>query len=481
MFLVTRRILKFKEVFFLQRPFTSAAGSAITKPKVCIVGSGPGGFYAAQQILKMLPSVEVDILDRLPVPFGLVRYGVAPDHPEVKNVINTFTKTASDPRVNFIGNVRLGQDVFLDELCSSYHSVLLAYGAECDRLLSIPGENLKNVISAREFVGWYNGLPENKDLEVDLNVEKVAILGQGNVALDIARILLTPIDLLKKTDITEYSLAALSESKVKEVMLIGRRGPLQAAFTIKEFREMLRLPNCFTEMNVEDFCGLESIIPTLERPRRRLTELLLKTAKEAKTEGNLKFQPIFYHSPMCFERGRHAHAVGAVKVAVNKMEGSKAIATDVRENLDCGLALRSIGFKSVQAEESIPFDESRGIVVNNSGIVKPGLYVSGWLGTGPVGVIISTMSNAFAVGKTLATHLLNSTVDGAVQKPGNEALLSILKSRGIQTVNFNGWECINQEEIKRGKERGKPREKIVDVSEMLAIASGHKESFHVKR
>lgn len=232
--------------------------------QISIIGGGPAGFYAAQQLVKLLPAATVDIYERLPVPFGLVRYGVAPDHPEVKNVINTFTKTAKHPRVNFYGNITLGKDVYLKELRNAYHAVLLTYGAEEDRKLGIQGEDFENVISAREFVGWYNGVPDNKDLTVNLNGENVAVIGQGNVAVDVARILLTPIDKLKETDITEYSLQRLSDSKVKKVTLVGRRGPLQVAFTIKELREMLNLPNVSTVFNRDDFSGVDKIIPIVE-------------------------------------------------------------------------------------------------------------------------------------------------------------------------------------------------------------------------
>uniref|UniRef100_A0A0K8S6P9 FAD/NAD(P)-binding domain-containing protein n=1 Tax=Lygus hesperus TaxID=30085 RepID=A0A0K8S6P9_LYGHE len=253
------------------------------KTKICIVGSGPAGFYFAQNVLKKAPDVTIDMLEKLPVPFGLVRYGVAPDHPEVKNVINTFEKVATNKNFKFHGNVTLGRDVKFSELRQAYHAVVLTYGCNEDRELGIPGENLSNVISARKFVGWYNGLPEDKDLEVDLSSETVVVLGQGNVAVDVSRILLSPIDSLKVTDITEYSLQALSLSKVKTVYLVGRRGPLQAAFTIKELREMTKLPGVQTLLQKEHFAGTEELIPNLPRARKRLSELLVATSlKEQK-------------------------------------------------------------------------------------------------------------------------------------------------------------------------------------------------------
>ncbi|KAJ4432143.1 hypothetical protein ANN_20759, partial [Periplaneta americana] len=484
--------------------------SIASSPKICIVGSGPASFYAAQHLIKTLPQSEVDIYEQLPVPFGLVRFGVAPDHPEVKNVINTFTKTASSPNLRFVGNVSLGQDVTLQELKNAYHAVLLAYGADEDREFGLEGESLGNVLSARRFVGWYNGLPRDKNFSVNLDVEEVVILGQGNVALDVARILLTPIDKLKSTDITAHALDALSRSRVRCVRLIGRRGPLQVAFTIKELREMLKLPGCVTVCNQQDFESVRSVIPDrdidnkiskfrwicgtinrtlknktrketklkfyktmavpvltygseswiikerdksklqaaemrflrrvkgctrrdlirnedirkeldiyninekvedykekwkehlsrmdneripaliqqyqpkgkrdfgqLERPRRRLTELLC-TAAESSPSGpvdeNLKqFHLMFYRSPLSFHPSSGApHMVGSVKLGVNQLDHKQqAVPTGTTETVPCGLILRSIGYRSTQADPDVPFDSGRGHVLNTKGVVQP--------------------------------------------------------------------------------------------------------------
>ncbi|KAJ9586378.1 hypothetical protein L9F63_019959, partial [Diploptera punctata] len=240
------------QYFTIWNRFRSSASSA---PKVCIVGSGPASFYAAQHLIKKVPSIEVDVYEHLPVPFGLVRFGVAPDHPEVKNVINTFTKTANSPQFRFLGNVTLGKDISLKELRNAYHAVLLAYGADEDKEFGIEGEGLQNILSARRFVGWYNGLPRDVNLPVNLDVEEVAVLGQGNVALDVARIILTPIDVLKEVEqmLVHFVMGISTNSKIRRVRLIGRRGPLQVAFTIKELREMLKLPQCATICNKSDF------------------------------------------------------------------------------------------------------------------------------------------------------------------------------------------------------------------------------------
>uniref|UniRef100_S4R8W6 NADPH:adrenodoxin oxidoreductase, mitochondrial n=1 Tax=Petromyzon marinus TaxID=7757 RepID=S4R8W6_PETMA len=273
-------------------------------------------------------AVRVDMFERLPVPFGLVRFGVAPDHPEVKNVINTFTQTARSERFRFLGNVTVGRDVSVEELRHAYHAIVLSYGAEDDRALGIPGEDLRGVYSARDFVGWYNGLPHNKDLNPDLSCDTVVVLGQGNVALDVARILLSPISWLQKTDITQPALEAITRSRVRKVVLAGRRGPLQVAFTIKELREMIHLPDTRAVINPADFDGFKDALSSLPRPRKRLSELLLKAATEQRSRdpaveaGGREWELLFLRSPtsiVASDGGASPH-VAAVRFTVNQLE-----------------------------------------------------------------------------------------------------------------------------------------------------------------
>ncbi|XP_046408937.1 NADPH:adrenodoxin oxidoreductase, mitochondrial [Ischnura elegans] len=462
---------------YLLRPKVFKSSSAAQAPKVCVVGSGPAGFYVSQQLIKAYPKIEVDLYERLPVPFGLVRFGVAPDHPEVKNVINTFTKTAKSGRLRFVGNVNLGTDVILSELRESYHAVVLTYGAEQDREFGIPGEELPNVVSARRFVGWYNGLPADSHLKVNLETESAVIFGNGNVAVDVARILLTPVDILKKTDITEHSLAVLSQSRLKKVIMVGRRGPLNVAFTIKEIREMLKLPECKTVMDPNAFAGIREVIEGLPRPRRRLMELVCQAALDPPppswSDAKRTFEPLFLRSPLEFLRCSQSDRLSGVRLAVNKLSDDRAVPTGVEECLECGLALRSIGYKGIKAGKDIPFDDEKGTVLNNNGQVDgaKGLYCSGWVATGPTGVILTTMSNSFEVGHTIVQHMETGLVDISMNKPGYEAVSQILLKKGIQTVSFSDWEKIDEEEKKRGEAVGKPREKIVSVEEMLAIAA----------
>ncbi|XP_025191527.1 NADPH:adrenodoxin oxidoreductase, mitochondrial [Melanaphis sacchari] len=425
---------------------------------VGIVGAGPAGFYCAQQLLKKIPDCQIDIYERLPVPFGLVRYGVAPDHPEVKNVINTFTKTASNKNVRFIGNVSLGCDITLAQLKYSYNAIVLAYGADEDKKLNIAGENLSNVLSATKFIGWYNGLPANKNIKVDLDVEHAVIVGQGNVALDVARILLTPIDELRKTDITEYSLETLTQSKVKKVTLIGRRGPLQVAFTIKEFREMLKLPGVSTNFFENQINDINKIISDLPRPRRRLIQLMYDASQQIEVR-NKSFDLLFLRTPISILGNTKMEGI---ELAINHLEGEKAVVTDDKYTLKCDIAFRSIGYRSVQADPDVPFNKISSTVPQSIGI-----YSVGWLSSGPVGVILSTMSNAFQAASLIGQHFDKGLL--SEQKAGYNYISKVLKDKGIVTVDWDGWMRIDKVEVERGIKHGKPREKIVNIDEMLQI------------
>lgn len=393
---------------------------------------------------------------------------MAPDHPEVKNVITTFSKTAENPNFRFFGNVALGQDVSLKELQENYDAVLLTYGADQDAVLNIPNENMKNILSAREFVGWYNGLPGCENLNPDLSGENVVLLGQGNVAVDVARILLSPIDLLSKTDITQYALDSLVQSKVKKVYLVGRRGPLQVAFTIKELREMLKLPNVTTTWRPSDFLGVQEAVDKLARPRKRLTELMLKSLSEPKKNGEKEFLPVFCRSPL---RVIGDSQVKSLDFSVNKIVDNRAIATDETESIEADLVCRSIGYKSINVDQDINFDSKRGLVKNaggrilqkNSDEIEKGLYVSGWLGTGPTGVIITTMNSSFGVADTICKDFQANVISSDANKQG----LDFSKYR---VVTWKDWQKIDKHEVEQGSKVEKPREKILDVQKMLEVA-----------
>lgn len=453
-------------------------------PKVCVVGSGPAGFYTAQHLIKSRQDLEVDIYERLPVPFGLVRFGVAPDHPEVKNVINTFTQTANQSRCSFYGNVNIGTDISVEELKQAYHAVVLSYGAEGNRTMGVPGEHLAGVYSAKDFVGWYNGLPSCRELSPDLSCDTAVILGQGNVALDVARILLAPTEMLKKTDITDPALKALATSRVSRVLIVGRRGPMQVACTIKELREMVNLPGTKPEMVAADFDGVAEALKDVPRPRKRLTELMLKTAletpgekeQERRSKASRFWSFRFYRSPIAVLPDADGKRTAGIRLAINRLEGSgegaRAVLTGEEEVVPCGLVISSIGYKSLPIDPAVPFDSNKAIVPNSMGRVQQaaGLYCSGWLKTGPTGVIATTMNNSFDTARSLVEDMDSGALDVSTAKPGSQSISALLETRGVKPVRFSDWEKIDQVETERGEAIGKPREKILSVEEMLKVA-----------
>ncbi|XP_790150.2 NADPH:adrenodoxin oxidoreductase, mitochondrial [Strongylocentrotus purpuratus] len=473
-------------------PARLLSSQSASTPRVCIIGSGPAGFYTAQSLLKGDKSLHVDIYDRLPVPFGLVRYGVAPDHPDVKNVINQFTTLATAGRCNFIGGVSIGKDIQVKELLDAYSAVVLSYGAESDKMLNVPGEDLPGFYSARKFVGWYNGLPEHSTLDPMMDTDTAVVIGHGNVALDVARILLTPLDILKKTDITADAIEALKHSKVKKVHVVGRRGPLNISFTIKELREMIKLPDCRTSINPEHFAGLETIIPELPRPKKRITELLLKSAQSAPSSQEKARQDAasgewhldFFRSPSevlssspLGENGRVAGVTFDVCELENVNGEEKLVKTGESETIPCGLVLRSIGYKSVQVDDFIPFDHQKGVVKNELGRVEgiQGLYCSGWVKRGPKGVILSSLNDSIETAKCMLDDINSGAMD--TSKPnGQDRVLSLLAERGVTPITFSDWTKIDAEERARGELVGKPREKMTRIEEMMDHALAEKEN-----
>lgn len=375
--------------------------------------------------------------------------------------------------------------IFNHRSCSSSWVELKCYGAEADRHMGIEGED-GNVLSAREIVAWYNGLPgQTSTGHFDaieqhlLKANKISIVGQGNVAIDIARILLSPIDMLRTTDITSRALAILADSRIECIELIGRRGPLQAAFTIKELREMLKLPNVQTQWRASDFNGIDdNVIASLPRPKKRITELMWKNAMASTTNNSTaappkQFVPYFYRSPVQVQRhpSNDKLQLQLIKNRVNDAE--MAIATDESEIIDTDLILRSIGYKSINvtdAADHLNFDKRQGAVRNVHGRVQRpdgngnehGLYVSGWLGTGPTGVILTTMSNSFSVAKNICDDIQGGRIDCS-HKPGLEVL------KFPSTFAWSDWLKIDRYERKAGVPGGKPREKILTVAQMLEL------------
>uniref|UniRef100_A0A0D9VES1 NADPH:adrenodoxin oxidoreductase, mitochondrial n=1 Tax=Leersia perrieri TaxID=77586 RepID=A0A0D9VES1_9ORYZ len=481
------------------RGFSSSSAAAAASSReplhVCVVGSGPAGFYTADKMLKGHQGAQVDIIDRLPTPFGLVRSGVAPDHPETKIVVNQFSRVAANDRCSFYGNVTLGMDVSLSELRKTYDIVVLAYGAESDRSLGIPGEDLRGIHSAREFVWWYNGHPDMCNLAPDLqSTDSAVVLGQGNVALDVARILLCCTSELAATDIADYALDALNGSTIRKVYLVGRRGPVQAACTAKELREILGgLKNVRVFINEADLLKSPSDEEEIRNSRiqRRVYELLSKAAIAHKGNNNndqKELHFVFFRRPTRFLPSEDGSTVGAVQLEKTCLKDDGvagkqvAVGTGEFEDLKCGLVLKSVGYKSLPVE-GLPFDKYRGVVPNLKGrvlssesenaTVEPGLYVVGWLKRGPTGIVAT---NLHCAEETVAS-ILEDEKKGLFMGPsdskkeGRRGLLEILEQKNIRFVPFDGWEKIDCKEKIAGELKNKPREKITSWNELLMAAN----------
>ncbi|XP_044462846.1 NADPH:adrenodoxin oxidoreductase, mitochondrial [Mangifera indica] len=477
---------------FLSRSFATLLNHPL---RVCIVGSGPAGFYTAERTLKAHQEAQVDIIDRLPTPFGLVRSGVAPDHPETKIVINQFSRVAQHERCSFFGNVSLGSSISLSELRELYHVVVLAYGAESDRVLGIPGEDLFGIHSAREFVWWYNAHPDCKNLNPDLkSTDTAVILGQGNVALDVARILLRPIEELATTDIASHALNALEESSIRKVYLVGRRGPVQAACTAKELRELLGIKNLFVNIKEADLVKTPADEEEMKNSRiqRRVYELLSKAAASASSQsssGQRELHFVFFHKPDCFleseKSSGHVSGVHFERTVLKAVGPGKqvAVGTGEFEDIDCGMVLKSIGYKSVPVN-GLPFDHCRGVVPNvkgrvlsdDSGVptqIENGLYVCGWLKRGPTGIIATNLYCAEETVASILEDLENGTLssEDSLPKPGREGLLHLLDSKNVTPIQYSGWEKIDSLEKRLGGLSNKLREKLTSWEELLKAAT----------
>ncbi|KAI9499654.1 hypothetical protein BDB00DRAFT_934828 [Zychaea mexicana] len=479
----------------LRRCIRAFSSAAATRPfRLAVVGSGPAGFYTTHRLLKEVDHVKIDVYDSLPVPHGLVRFGVAPDHPEVKNVMTTFDRVAEDDRFRFLGNVNIGPSsesaekgtVSVQELKQHYDAIVFSYGASEDRHLGVPNEEVYGVESARAFVAWYNGLPQFDNLKLPLDeTDTAVVIGQGNVALDVARVLLSPIDTLRKTDITEYALETLSKSKIRHVHVVGRRGPLQAAFTSKELREQMNLPNVAFKADKEWIKSeIEAAQPLLSknRPLKRMMGILEKGSTVSTTSADRSWSLEFLRSPVEILTDTNRTRVQGIRYELNQLTGgplgaAKAIGTGQFEDRACGLVLRSIGYKSLPLD-GVPFDSRQGLVPNRYGKILdsegqevPGMYTAGWLKRGPTGVIVSTMTDAYETADTIvedikeARPMLNDDLD----KDGADGLKGIFKSRGIRPVSYVDWKRIEAAEFAAGEKLGKPREKFTKVEDMLAV------------
>ena len=441
--------------------------------RVAVIGSGPSGFYAAQALLDSALVVDVAMYDRLPAPFGLVRYGVAPDHAKIKNVIRVYEKTAAHERFSFFGNVTVPDDLTIAELRAFHDAVILACGAETDRNLGIEGENLPGSYTATEFVAWYNGHPDYQDRVFDLQTEVAVVIGQGNVATDVCRILCKTVPELRNSDITQQALEALADSKIREVHMIGRRGPVQAAFTPAEIREFGDLADCDPVVDPAELenLGPESEAELSDNQRRRNLETLEHFCRIGPSGKARRFAVHFLKSPrrLC-GNGKVESVILERNELIGEAGNQKARGTGETEELACGAFFRSVGYRGVPIP-GVPFDPGNGTIPNDGGRIREGdraiagLYAVGWIKRGPTGVIGTNKPDSQ---ETVRNLLADVPGLPRCETADDGALLQLLRERGVQVVSYEDWKKIDAAEIARGKKVHKPREKFVDRREMLA-------------
>ncbi|MER6971433.1 FAD-dependent oxidoreductase [Nocardioides sp. NPDC000445] len=437
--------------------------------RVAVVGAGPAGMYAADELLKH-PEISVDVFDRLPTPYGLVRAGVAPDHQNTKQVEKLFAQIESQPGFRYFLGVEVGKDVSHAELTARYHAVVYTVGAASDRALGIEGDDLPGSLSATDFVGWYNGHPDKQDLPVHLDVEslpsrRVVLVGNGNVALDCARILAEDPERLARTDVAEGPLAALRDSAVKEVVVLGRRGPGEAAFTVPELVGLMGHTGINVIVDTGDL-PIEEALAGGETTTRLLRELAGREVRPELRTIVLRF----LSSPVrVLGEGR----VTGVEVGRNRLERDengvvRAVPTGETEVLETGMLLRAVGYKGLPVAD-LPYDAATGTVPNERGRVLPGVYVAGWVKRGPNGFIGTNKSDAEETVEQLLDDLDTDRIPAPV---GDAAEISaVVRSRQPGMVDLAGWQAIDREEKRRGAESGRPRVKITDVEEMRGIAA----------
>jgi ferredoxin--NADP+ reductase len=423
--------------------------------RVAVVGSGPAAFYAAGHLLDAQGEAEVDMLERLPTPWGLVRFGVAPDHPKLKEVSRVYEKIAQKRGFRFLGNVEVGRDIRHDELRRLYDAVVYAVGAQTDRRLGIRGEDLPGSWSATEFVAWYNAHPDFQELGFDLSGERAVVVGNGNVALDVARMLALTREELAPTDTTDPAIEAIAGSGIREIVVLGRRGPVQASWTPPELQEMGEL------------AGADILVDP--------AELELDPASEAELEQRavrLRFRV----SPVSILGEEH---VEGVEVVYNRLEADasgrvRAVPTDERERIPCSVVFRSVGYHGI-ALPDVPFDEVAGTmpnvggrVVEDKGVPIPGLYCAGWIKRGPTGVIGTNKKDATET----VDLLLEDAAAGLLPRSEAEphGLDALLAERDVDVVMYAGWEAIDALERERGSGQGRPRVKLATWDELLAAA-----------
>ena len=456
-------------------------GSVERPLRVAIVGSGPSGFYAADALFKQKGvHLRIDMFERMAMPYGLVRYGVAPDHQSIKRVIRSYERTARDPRFRFFGNVQVGRDLPVEQLRQHFDQVVYAFGCGSDRRLGIPGEDLPGSHTATAFVAWYNGHPDHRHDRFDLSGSRVAVVGVGNVAMDVTRILVKDPEDLAATDIAHYALDTLRKSRIKEVLVLGRRGPVQAKFTPKEIQEIGSLPDVDVMVRKRDLELDEHSLGEMraKRPARRNLQYMMERARLGSQGGSRRVLLQFLASPVeiLATDGR----VSAVRVERNRLVADeqgwiRSVGTGVSEVVPVDLVFRSVGYRGVPLP-GIPFDERKGVVPSAQGRVLSrrgetngtGEYVVGWIKRGPTGLIGTNKGDSAETVRSMMEDIRGREA-GPISADADRSVSRLLLDRGIRPIRFSDWDIIDREEQERGRRRGKLREKITDPAEVATL------------
>ena len=438
---------------------------------IAIIGSGPAGYYTAEAALKLWgPDVTVDIFDRLPVPYGLIRSGVAPDHQSIKGVARRFEATALAEKVRFIGNVTVGRDVSVAELQQLYHAVVLATGAPRDRTLDLPGDRLGNVFGSAEFVGWYNGHPEFASLAPDLTGETAVVIGMGNVALDVARILAKTPEEFVGSDIVGHALKALGRSRIRRIVILGRRGPHQVMMTPKELGELGHLARAVPHVDPADLpdeAGDLALEPGIRKSvslLRQFAQIHAPSSPNPAAESAVTIEFAFFAAPIALlgaATGAGMGRVGAVEIERTRIADGRAVGTGVFETLPASLVVSCIGYRTSPII-GVPFDERAGRFANDDGRILPGLYCVGWAKRGPSGTIGTNRPDGTGVVDMIAGDL-GKALSAREGPAGFDALAA---SRNLAVVTFDNWKTIERAEGTLARS-GAPREKFVDVVAMI--------------
>jgi ferredoxin/flavodoxin---NADP+ reductase len=454
--------------------------------RVAVVGSGPAGFYAAGHLLKSKSHpdlcIQVDMYDRLPTPWGLVRGGVAPDHPNIKAVSRVYEKTAAHPEFRFYGNVEFGRDVSRDDLADRYHTLIYAVGSQTDRRMGIPGEDLPGSWAATEFVAWYNGHPDFRDLDFDLSHECAVVIGNGNVATDVARMLALSRDELATTDVADHALEVLAESRVREIVVLGRRGPPQVAFTNPELLELGEMSEADVFVDPDDVdldpdsrAFIESDAASMTAKKN--VEILSGYAAREPTGKPRRIVLRFLVSPLEILGEERVQGIRICRNELVRDESGalRARPTEQVEELDCGLVFRSIGYRGTPLR-GLPFDERGCVIPNDGGRIlaeggKPlaGEYVVGWIKRGPTGIIGTNKRDA----QETVDRLLEDLDGGRLLEPAErdrDSLEALLAERAPEHVTYAGWEAIDRAEKSAGEPHGRPRVKLCSFDDLLDAA-----------